>query len=73
MNVPSWMSDITDQHNLFNVTLTSARSMWWCLTWNEVEFCIDICYVEPLFIDMYIVIYCVKILIPRIREVLSEL
>ena len=68
MAVSSRTSDITHEHNVRNVTLNFARSMWWCLTSNKVEVHIDLCHVEPLLIDMYILTHCVKMLVPRIHE-----
>ena len=47
--VPYRPSDSTHEHNFRNVMLTFARSIWWCLTRNEVEVRIDLCHLEPLF------------------------
>ena len=68
ITVPSRPSDSTHEHNFHRVTLTFARSVWWCLTRNEVEVRIDLCHVEPLFVDIYIVIHFVRMLFLRIHE-----
>ena len=61
MTVPYWPRNSMHEHNFCNVTLTFAQFMWWCLTRNKVELCIDLCHIEPTLIDMYIVIHCAKL------------
>ena len=73
MTVPSWPIYCTHAHNLGNILLTFICSMRRLFTRNELEFCIDLCHVELLFINMNIVIHCVKTLIPRIHRGLCEL
>ena len=68
MTVPSQPSYSTHEHDFRNVSLTLTRSMKWRLARIEAEVCIDLCRVKPLFVDMYVVVYGIKLLIPRVHE-----
>ena len=61
------------EHDLGNIPLTFTCSMRRLSTRNELEVCIELRHVELLFINMYIVIHCVKTLIPQICVGLCEL
>ena len=72
-SAPSWPSHSTHEHDFRNVPFAFTLSMGRRLTRNEVKFRVDLCHVEPLYVDVYVFVHCVKRMSPWIDKRLCEL